>query len=280
MLDTSNQSVYALPSAISFKESSFQTAKVQTVTLFNEGFDAATFRVCNYVTYTKTPYDPDVYTYVTALGNDKAKIEFSEQIITVNPGKSKTIAVRIVPPTAYTHDYLIYNGYIQFAPINSNRPPLHVPYSGVIENQQDFFNTFTFYDERQEHNTNSGRKDSAPQAMDPNFSSFDYTKEEETSQTMDLDDIIEFDEPMVLNFQVIKNNHRVIASLNTSQTLESSLIYTPYISPPSAPPKTFTELSNPYEYQYWSTIPSFTTIQLLYNIGILLLVQLKYFNVL
>ncbi|KAG2201320.1 hypothetical protein INT47_001408 [Mucor saturninus] len=141
--DAITQVTHITPAQISFNDTSSTDYKTQTLTITNNGLHELTYRIFNNVSVTITPYNR-AYTGYSLLLNPpsvtsmSATLDISEEEVQLGPGQSKTISVTVQPPNADPLDHVMYGGFIQFYPINSQQAKaLHVPYFGVVGVQRD-----------------------------------------------------------------------------------------------------------------------------------------------
>ncbi|KAI9303941.1 hypothetical protein BJ944DRAFT_231731, partial [Cunninghamella echinulata] len=140
--DTITQKVHLTPGQISFNDTATKRCKTEMITITNRGDETVKYSIKNNVTLSIRPYNlkKSGYTYVQPINytTDAAYLRFSKKFITLQPGESAKVQVRVYPPHTNPDEHIMYGGYIQFESQDTDTSlDLTVPYFGVVGKQKD-----------------------------------------------------------------------------------------------------------------------------------------------
>lgn len=141
VLDAINQPVHVSPGAISFNDTA--NIQPQKVTISNPSKDTVTYQVTNKQSLAIAPYNTTKQGFAPlnpphyAADRVVADLEFSTTEVTLGPGESIEVTIKVTRIGGYREPYPVYGGFVQFAPSNPDLKDIHVPYIGIRGSMAD-----------------------------------------------------------------------------------------------------------------------------------------------
>ncbi|KAI8637781.1 peptidase S8/S53 domain-containing protein [Parasitella parasitica] len=138
LLDTINQPMHVSPGSLSFNDTA--NIKPQILKISNPSNQTVAYKVHHRPSLAISPYNTTLQGYAPlsppqyAAEKVKADIEFSFTEVTLKPGESAELKLRVKRIGGNYRDqpYPIYGGYVQFVPVNNSAlKSIQVPYVGI-----------------------------------------------------------------------------------------------------------------------------------------------------
>lgn len=140
-MDAINQSIHVSPGAISFNDTT--NIQTQKVTISNPSNNIATYRVFNKQSSAIAPFNTTLQGFaplsplIYAPDNVVAEIEFSTNEVTLLPGESAEVTMKVTSIGSSKQPFPVYGGFVHFSSSSPAHKDIHVPYVGVRGSMAD-----------------------------------------------------------------------------------------------------------------------------------------------
>jgi hypothetical protein len=135
VLDAISQSVHVSPGTISFNDTT--NIQPQKLTISNPSNETVTYQVSNKQSLAVAPYNTTLQGFAPLnpphYADDRvvAELEFSTSEVTLGPGESAEVTIKVTHIGGSKQPYPVYGGFVQFSSSNADVKDIHVPYIGI-----------------------------------------------------------------------------------------------------------------------------------------------------